>query len=211
VTAPKDLFGFGCDFVAGAASPEQIPRNFSVPELAFAGRSNVGKSSLINAVVKKRNCARVSKSPGCTRQINFFCLQNRISLADLPGYGYASVSREVRKSWDELIINYIQKRQNLKRIFLLIDSRRGIMEDDEKFMALLDDLAIVYQIVVTKIDKTVSPAELIKSIESKILTHPAAFPTIISTSSKKNVGIRDLQKEIVSFYGDVASKIFSKN
>jgi GTP-binding protein len=199
VIALKDLFGSGCDFIAGAASPEQIPRNFSLPEVVFAGRSNVGKSSLINAVVGRRNCARVSKSPGRTRQINFFSLRNRILLVDLPGYGYASVSEKIRRSWDELMASYIREKQNLRRIFLLVDSRRGIMKDDEKFMDLLDDLAVVYQIILTKIDKINSVSETIKPIESEILTRPAAFPAIISTSAEKNIGISDLRREIASF------------
>jgi GTP-binding protein len=198
VIARKDFFGSGYNFVAGAASLEQIPSNLSVPEVAFAGRSNVGKSSLINAIVRRRDCARVSKFPGCTRQINFFCLQNRMLLADLPGYGYASVSKETRKSWDELMAHYLRERQNLGRIFLLLDARRGIGKDDEKLMEFLDESASIYQIILTKIDKINSLPETIKQIESRMLTHPAAFPVIIPTSSKKNIGIQDLQREIAS-------------
>lgn len=120
----KQLFGSECKFVAGATNLRQIPVS-NLLEVAFVGRSNVGKSSLINALTGK-NCARVSKTPGRTQQINFFNLGNKLSLVDLPGYGYASVSKKTRAEWDSLIIDYLQYRVNLKRIFLLIDSKVGI-------------------------------------------------------------------------------------
>ena len=138
----KDLFSSECRFVAGAASPEQIPDDRGVPEVAFVGRSNVGKSSLINAIVRKRDCARVSKTPGRTRQINFFLLGNKIFLVDLPGYGYATISKQMRKSWDVLMDSYIRHRLNLRRVFLLLDSRHGIKAGDEEIMTMLDDCAI---------------------------------------------------------------------
>jgi GTP-binding protein len=193
--SPKELFGSGCRFVAGAASVEQIPRNF-IPEVAFIGRSNVGKSSLINALTGQKECARVSKFPGRTQQINFFSLQNKILLADLPGYGYAAISKKMRKTWDDLILGYLLGRSNLRRIFLLIDSRRGIKENDEEIMKILNDSAVVYQIIITKIDKT--PGFDVKKITLQIADYAAAYPSIIMTDSKKNTGINEVRAEIAS-------------
>ena len=194
----KGLFNSECKFIAGASSIEQIPNNLFMPEVAFVGRSNVGKSSLLNAIVGDRNCARVSKQPGRTQQINFFTIQDRISLADLPGYGYAAVSKKTRKSWDRLILDYLRGRQNLRRIFMLIDSRHGIKANDEEIMDILDDSAVVYQIVLTKIDKISANSDIAKKVESQILKHVAAFPRIIQTSSEKMLGINDVKSEIVS-------------
>lgn len=198
MTTIKELFTSECKFIAGANCIDQIPRNTYVPEVAFVGRSNVGKSSLINALVGKE-CARVSKLPGRTQQINFFSLKEKIQLADLPGYGYAAVSKSTRKVWDRLIFDYLRGRQNLKRIFLLIDSRHGIKDNDEQVMRILDDSAVVYQIVLTKIDKIKSTAEVVKQTEEKIVEHTAAFPSIITTSAEKGVGIKDVQAEIMAF------------
>lgn len=185
----SSLFNSECKFIAGAATFDQIPYS-KLPEIAFVGRSNVGKSSLINSLVGK-NCARVSKTPGRTQQINFFTLGNKISLVDLPGYGYAAVSKQTRLHWDSLIINYLKHRKNLMRIFLLIDSKLGIKQNDEEIMEIFDALGLVFQIILTKADK--------KSFEIEDLTkeliqgHPAAFPEIILTSSKKNEGIKQLR------------------
>jgi GTP-binding protein len=193
--SPKELFSAECQFIAGAASPEQIP-NYFIPEVAFAGRSNVGKSSLINALVRQKDCARVSKFPGRTQQINFFSLQNKISLVDLPGYGYAAISKKMRKTWDDLILNYLIERPNLKRIFLLIDSRHGIKKNDEEIMNILDDCAVVYQIILTKIDKV--PHFDIDQMTRQLTAHTAAYPSIIVTSSEKNIGIQLIRAEIAS-------------
>lgn len=198
MTTLKELFTSECKFIAGANCIDQIPRNTYVPEIAFVGRSNVGKSSLINALVG-RDCARVSKLPGRTQQINFFSLKEKIQLADLPGYGYAAVSKSTRKVWDQLIFDYLRGRQNLKRIFLLIDSRHGIKDNDEQVMRILDDAAVVYQIVLTKIDKIKSTAEVVRQTEQQIAEHTAAFSSIITTSAAQSVGIKDVQAAIMTF------------
>lgn len=199
MTSLKELFNGEVKFIAGASSVEQIPHNLFMPEVAVVGRSNVGKSSLINAVVGRKDCARVSKQPGRTQQINFFTLLDKISLADLPGYGYAAVSKKVRKSWDQLILDYLRGRQNLRRIFLLIDSRHGIKASDEEIMDILDESAVVYQIVLTKIDKTSDISEMSKKIVAQATSHIAAYPEIIATSSEKMQGITEIRKEIATF------------
>jgi GTP-binding protein len=199
VTTLNDLFGSECKFIAGAASLDQIPHNIFMPEVAFAGRSNVGKSSLINALVGKKDCARISKFPGRTQQINFFTLKDKISLADLPGYGYAAVSKKTRKSWDRLILDYLTGRPNLRRIFLLVDSRRGIKENDEEIMKILDDSAVTYQIVLAKIDKVGDLATMKERLESQMANHTAAYPFIMSTSSEKFLGINEMRAEIMKF------------
>lgn len=188
-----------CKFIAGATTLEQIPRNLNLPEIAFVGRSNVGKSSLINALIGK-SCCRVSKQPGRTQQINFFSLSNSLLFVDLPGYGYASVSKQTRKLWDNLIVDYLQSEINLKRVFLLIDSRHGIKDNDMEIMNLLDSFGLVYQFVLTKIDKTPNLNEVIDSIKNLIDRHGAAYSTIISTSSEKKIGIQNLKFEISRLY-----------
>lgn len=197
MTITKKIFSSECKFIAGASAIEQIPANLFMPEVAFVGRSNVGKSSLLNAIVGKRDCSRVSKQPGRTQQINFFTLQDKISLADLPGYGYAVISKKTRKSWDSLILNYLRGRQNLRRVFLLIDSRHGIKANDEEIMDMLDDFAVVYQIILTKIDKTTHLTDISSVVKSIISKRTAAFPQIIPTSAEKMIHIQDLQWEIV--------------
>jgi GTP-binding protein len=199
MTSTKELFSAKPKFIAGASSIEQIPYNLFMPEVAFVGRSNVGKSSLINAIVGDKNCARVSKNPGRTQQINFFTISDKISVADLPGYGYAAVSKKVRKSWDKLILDYLRGRQNLRRIFLLIDSRHSFKATDEEIMNILDDSAVVYQIILTKIDKISNILNIKQEIEAKISMHTAAFPEILATSSEKMIGISDVQKAIATF------------
>jgi GTP-binding protein len=141
----------------------------------------------------------VSKTPGRTQQINFFELSNKISLADLPGYGFAAVSHKMRKLWDGLILNYLQKRPNLQRVFLLLDSRHGVKNNDEEIMNILDEFAVTYQIVLTKVDKIAESANVAKQVEAQIANHPAAYPTVILTSAEKSIGIREIQMEILKF------------
>ncbi len=191
----KSIWKSECKFVISATSFNQIPNNLHVPEVAFVGRSNVGKSSLINALVGK-TCARVSRQPGRTQQINFFSLNNKIMLVDLPGYGYAAVSKKTRELWDRIILDYLKFSPNIKRIFLLIDSRREIKTFDMDVANLLDKLGLVYQIVLTKIDKISNLDEIISLKKDFIISHSAAYPRLICTSSNKNIGLNDLRSEI---------------
>lgn len=188
-----------CDFRIGAASIEDIPST-DLNEIAFAGRSNVGKSSIINALTDRKTLSRTSKKPGCTRQLNFFELDEKFMLVDMPGYGYAKASKHDIAGWNRTIQEYLAGRRQLMRIFLLIDSRHGVKKSDNEIMSLLDDKAVTYQIILTKCDK--SSAEKIKSVKKSILDkalkHPAMHPAIIETSSLKNLGMENLRYEIES-------------
>lgn len=183
----------------GAASLESIPAAH-VPEIAFAGRSNAGKSSLVNALTGRKTLARVSDTPGRTRQLNFFRLDDRMMLADLPGYGFARASKEDAARWTELVFAYLRGRPNLKRTILLIDSRRGLLKNDIEVMALLDRAAVSYQLVLTKADK-LKPAELTE-VESAVLAesirHGAAHPVVLATSSLSGLGIPELRAELAA-------------
>jgi GTP-binding protein len=184
--------------VAGAATAEQIPSDIFLPEVAFAGRSNVGKSSLINAIVNRKKFARTSRFPGRTQQINFFNLADKISLVDLPGYGYAAVSKETKQSWNQLLFHYLKNRQNLRRVFLLIDARHGLKKSDEEMMDILDSFAVIYQIILTKIDKASHRFEIEEDITKRTAYRPAVFPLIISSSAKRSDGIENVRHEIAS-------------
>ena len=193
------LFAQACEFLRGAARLEDIPPA-TFPEIAFAGRSNVGKSSLINALTGRKTLARVSNTPGRTREINFFSLGERLILADLPGYGYARVSKAQSELWTELIFNYLRGRPNLRRAVLLIDSRRGALKTDIEVMDLLDKSAVSYQLVLTKADK-LKPAEVAETkaqllVES--LRHGAAHPEIVTTSAVSGEGIAELRAALAA-------------
>jgi GTP-binding protein len=193
------LFAKECDFLRGAALIEHVPET-KLPEIAFAGRSNVGKSSLVNALTGRKTLARVSNTPGRTREINFFNLGGRLILADLPGYGYARVSKADHERWTELIFAYLRARANLRRVVLLIDARRGLLENDIEVMGLLDKAAMSYQLVLTKIDK-LHPSEL-EEIKAKVLAeslrHGAAHPEILLTSSEMGEGIPELRAALAA-------------
>ena len=193
------LFAKDCSFVLGVAKLEQLPIT-NIPEVAFAGRSNVGKSSLINAVTNKKGLAKTSNTPGRTQQLNYFSLQNKIHIVDLPGYGYAQAPESMVKQWQKVIFAYLQGRVNLKRVFLLIDSRHGLKKTDTEVMEMLDKAAVTYQIVLTKTDKVSSSAlsKIKNEIEKEIANHAAAYTRIISTSSEKKYGIEDVRAEIYS-------------
>ncbi len=189
--------------MAGAARLEQIPPD-TLFEVAFAGRSNVGKSSLLNALLNRKSLARVSSSPGCTRQVNFFNLCNRMLLVDMPGYGYAKTSKQDAKNWGALISGYLSGRVSLRRVFLLIDARRGVQEIDLGIMKILNEAAVSFQIVLTKVDE-LSPDEQNSALSQaeKIATkQPAAMQQVLLTSSETKTGL-DTLKEII--FGIVAA------
>jgi len=193
------LFAQTCDFVMGVRTEVDLPP-VELPEVAFAGRSNVGKSSLLNALTNRRTLARTSNTPGRTREVNFFRLGGRLMLVDLPGYGYARAGKEEIARWNELIGDYLRGRGNLLRVYLLIDARRGIGAPDRKVMELLDKAAVVYQVVLTKIDK-VKPDPLGKiqaATEAELKRHGAAYPEILATSSKNKIGLELLRATVAT-------------
>lgn len=191
------LFAQDCRFVAGAATFDRLPPEVC-PEVAFVGRSNVGKSSLINALTGRKTLARTSKTPGRTQQINFFSLAGVLQLVDLPGYGYAKVSKAQVKEWTALMCDYLRVRSALRRVYVLVDSRHGLKPSDKEMMALLDQHAVSYQIVLTKADK--SSEEEMQACQCKIVEslkhHPAAHPLVLVTSAEKNKNIAILREEI---------------
>jgi len=197
--AGRLLFARECRFVAGAADASALPAE-ALPEIAFLGRSNVGKSSLVNALTGRRMLARTSKTPGRTRQINFFALDGRLLLVDLPGYGYAVASKSAAQSWTRLVQHYLRQRGGLRRVYLLIDSRHGIKPEDRPAMQLCDRAGLSYQIVLTKIDKLAPAARAttVAVVAAELKTHPAAHPEIHLTSAEKRIGIAALRATIAS-------------
>jgi GTP-binding protein len=193
----RKLFSGPCEFVAGAMSLDALPET-RLPEVAFAGRSNAGKSSLINALTGRTKLARISHTPGRTRQINLFRLRDALVLADLPGYGFARVSKVEAAHWNALITGYLHARHALRRAVLLLDARRGIMTSDKEVMSLLDGAAVSYQLVLTKAD-AVKAAELkrvIEEVQSSASQHPAALAGIIATSARSSLGIAELRESL---------------
>ncbi|MBI4184626.1 MAG: YihA family ribosome biogenesis GTP-binding protein [Proteobacteria bacterium] len=188
------LFAQACEFVAGAADPAGLP-SAGLPEVAFAGRSNVGKSSLLNALTGRKTLARVSNAPGRTRQINFFRLGHRLMLVDLPGYGYAKAPKSLVRSWTELVRLYLRGRTSLRRVCLLVDARHGPRASDLEAMTLLDETALVYQLVLTKAD-VATPGALDQSLaacRAAARIHPAAHPHVVATSARTGLGIAELR------------------
>lgn len=197
------LFRRPCLFVKGVVRVADLPGD-DLPEVAFAGRSNVGKSSLLNALVGKKALARTSNTPGRTREVNYFLLDERVWLVDLPGYGYAKASKKDVAGWNRLIQDYLRGRASLKRVFLLIDSRHGLKTSDASTLELMDTCAVSYQVVLTKTDK-VKREELEKVITRTAKTlakHPAAHPDIIATSSRKGTGLSELRAAILTLMKD---------
>ena len=202
IEAGRLLFARPWQFLLGIAAVRQLPPEAGI-EVAFAGRSNVGKSSLINALTGRKALARTSNTPGRTRELNFFAAAETASaspivIVDMPGYGYAKVAKTAVANWTGLIIDYLKGRTSLKRVYLLIDARHGLKENDGAVMDLLDATAMSYQIVLTKADKP-KKGELEKAIEKTragIAKRPAAHPKIILTSSEKGTGIAELRAEI---------------
>lgn len=184
-------------FVLGVAKLVQLPDNDGI-EIAFAGRSNVGKSSLINALTGQNGLARTSNTPGRTQELNFFT-NDDITIVDMPGYGYAKAPKGQVETWTRLVYSYLRGRPNLRRAYVLIDSRHGFKETDTKALDLMDQSAVSYQIVMTKVDKP-KPLELEASLaktRAAIAKRPAAHPTILMTSSEKGTGLPELRAEII--------------
>jgi GTP-binding protein len=193
------LFAGPIEFERGVPSMEFLPDS-SLPEVAFAGRSNVGKSSLVNAITGRLKLARASTEPGRTRELNFFRVGDTLRLVDLPGYGYAKAGRADIERWTALTRDYLRGRPSLKRVILLIDSRHGLKPHDKDVMDALDTSAVTYQLVLTKADK-LKPTELVETAAATaaaIATRPAAHPEVISTSSETGLGIERLRAEIAA-------------
>ncbi|SFA97575.1 GTP-binding protein [Rhizobium sp. NFR07] len=203
---PKPLFGNPWIFIRGVPSMKFLPPE-GPTEIAFAGRSNVGKSSLINALVAQKGLARTSNTPGRTQELNYFVPDGYsgaegdlppMAMVDMPGYGYAQAPKEHVDAWTKLVFDYLRGRATLKRVYVLIDSRHGIKKNDDDVLDLLDKAAVSYQIVLTKTDKIKEPAvpKLIAETLEKIRKRPAAFPEVISTSSEKGKGLDELREAI---------------
>jgi GTP-binding protein len=201
--AGRRLFAKPISFLMGVAKIEQLPDVFPV-EVAFGGRSNAGKSSLINALAGRHNLARASNSPGRTREINYFLAAGgQLAIVDLPGYGYARAEKKAVKSWQRLIRDYLRGRRGLRRVLILIDARHGVKPVDLAAMDLLDETAVNYQIVLTKADKcTAMELEAVSSATRKALAkRPAAHPDVHATSAKTGSGIAELRAEIAQLAG----------
>jgi GTP-binding protein len=202
IEAGRLLFAQECRFFFAAQRLDQLPPP-SLPEVAFAGRSNVGKSSLVNALTGHRALARASNTPGRTRQLNFFDLGGRLTLVDMPGYGYAQAAKDIKADWQGLMFEYLRGRPTLQRVVLLLDSRIEIKDSDEAVMGLLDRAAVTYQLVLTKADGTKPAALSEKQEEVAALArkHPAAFPAVLTTSSETGQGIEELRAELAGLLG----------
>ncbi len=191
------LFARGAEFLKGVVAMDGLP-DADRPEVCFAGRSNVGKSSLINALTNRKGLARASNTPGRTQEINFFTLEDRY-LVDLPGYGFAEAPVAVVERWQRLLKNYLAGRPTLRRAFVLIDARHGIKAVDDEIMGLLDRSAVPFQTVLTKVDKVRAPerGRVLDQVRGRLQTHPAAFPELVVTSAEKGQGI-DVLRAIVA-------------
>ena len=193
------LFARPVEFVKSVVDLEHLPAS-RMPEVCFAGRSNVGKSSLINALTNQNGLARASNTPGRTRELNFFNASGRLHIVDLPGYGYARASKSDIARWTTLTRAYLRGRAPLRRVFVLVDSRHGLKESDLELFAMLDEAAVTYQIVLTKADK-LKKGELAKvqaATEAAVKKRPAAFPEVVATSSEKGRGLPELRAEIAA-------------
>ncbi len=195
----NNLFKTPCIFFKGVVQVNQLPPGDRL-EVAFAGRSNVGKSSLLNALVGQKNLARTSNEPGRTRELNYFRLSDDLYIVDMPGYGYARASKSLILGWTNLIYDYLKGRPSLRRVFLLIDSRHGLKNTDMEIIALMDESAVSYQVVFTKTDKIQAGSldKLIKDTAEFLKKHPAAFPGILATSSRKKTGMDELKASIAT-------------
>ena len=196
--AGRLMFASETDFLKGVVAMSGLPPSDRV-EICFAGRSNVGKSSLINALTGRKNLARASNTPGRTQEINFFTCADRY-LVDLPGYGYANAPVAVVEKWQRLLKSYLSGRPNLRRAFVLIDARHGIKKVDQEILSLLDSSAATFQLVLTKADKVKAAGRdaVLAQVRDALSKHPAAYPELIVTSSEKGDGIADLRAVIAT-------------
>jgi GTP-binding protein len=199
IEAARHLFAQDCTFVRGVASLDGLP-DPNLPEVAFAGRSNVGKSSLLNSLTGRKTLARTSNTPGRTRELNFFNLAGRLMLVDLPGYGYARASKTDIARWNETLRSYLRGRPNLQRLCLLVDARHGVKAGDEEMMTMLDTSAVVYRVVLTKMDKlsATEQEQVTAKVAAALKSHPAALPELITTSARKNSGIAELRADLAT-------------
>ncbi|KPA21327.1 putative GTP-binding protein EngB [Shimia sp. SK013] len=191
----RKLFdGSNSDFLKGVVAMDGLPEGDRL-EVCFAGRSNVGKSSLINALTNRKGLARASNTPGRTQEVNFFTLTDSHYLVDLPGYGYANAPIPVVEKWQRLLKRYLSGRVNLRRAFVLIDTRHGVKAVDEEIMSLLDSSAVTFQVVMTKADKVKDHdrEKILNQVREKLSKHPAAYPEMVLTSSEKGDGIATLR------------------
>lgn len=193
----RKLFSGEVEFLKGVVAMDGLPEPDRM-EVCFAGRSNVGKSSLINALTNRKGLARASNTPGRTQEINYFTLADHGYLVDLPGYGFANAPVAVVEKWQRLLKRYLSGRQTLRRAFVLVDSRHGIKSVDEEIMHLLNSSAVTFQVVMTKTDKVKEPAlaKTLDQVRAQLAKHPAAFPELIVTSSEKREGLDVLRAVI---------------
>ena len=199
IEAGRVLFAQSCQFFYAAQKIEQLPDPLG-PEIAFAGRSNVGKSSLVNALTGQKALARASNQPGRTKQLNFFNLGDRLTLVDMPGYGYAQAAKEVKRDWQGLMFDYLRGRPDLRRVVLLLDARIEVKASDEAAMKLLNRAAVTFHLVLTKADGIKPPALARKMLAVQALAkkHPAAYPHVIATSSETGLGIDLLRAQLAT-------------
>ena len=197
IEAGRKLFATECRFVYAAQRLDQLPQPVGA-EVAFAGRSNVGKSSLLNALTGRRALARVSTEPGRTRQLNFFDLAERLTLVDMPGYGYARAGKAVKEDWQGLMFDYLRGRPTLRRVMLLLDARIELKDADTEVMELLDRAAVTFQLVLTKVDavKPEALARKLSEVTALARRHAAAYPEVVATSSETGQGIAELRAAI---------------
>ncbi len=197
--AGRLLFAQASTFMFGVARLDQLP-DPAMPEVAFAGRSNVGKSSLINTLTGRKALARTSNTPGRTQEINFFDLGERLCLVDLPGYGYAKAPRDKVDAWNRLVFAYLRGRPNLRRVCLLIDARHGVKKSDREVMEILGEAAVPFQIVLTKADLGSGQAlrQKLADLQQFVLKTRGALLSVAATSSRKNVGIAELRAELAT-------------
>ncbi|WP_306113154.1 MULTISPECIES: ribosome biogenesis GTP-binding protein YihA/YsxC [unclassified Roseovarius] len=195
----RKLFAGQTDFLKGVVAMSGLPAADRI-EVCFAGRSNVGKSTLINALTGRKGLARASNTPGRTQEINYFTLSDSHYLVDLPGYGYANAPLPVVEKWQKLLKSYLAGRQTLRRAFVLVDARHGIKKVDEEIMSLLDSAAVTFQCVLTKTDKVKAKDldTVLNQVRDRLSPHPAAFPELILTSSEKGDGITTLRATIAT-------------